>query len=168
MDDLWTQAIAYVLANEGGYVNDPDDTPTNRGITLATLSAWRKRPCTVDDVRALGLAETQQIYRSLYWNTIAGDQLPATVGLIMFDVAVNCGVGQAAKSAQTIAGVKVDGAIGPISLKAIAAVKLDDFVDQFVSTQHRYYLALVRKKPAKRKFHKTWQKRAAYYYDLLA
>lgn len=167
----FSRALTYTLLNEGGYVNDPQDPggPTNRGITLATLAAWRKRSCTAEDVRQLGMAETQDIYRALYWNPIAGDKLPEEVGaMVLFDIAVNCGAPQAARTAQAVAGVTADGVIGPVSLRAIGALKLDDFVAQVVAAQHAFYLQVVRQRPASRKFHPTWQKRVGLYFDLLA
>lgn len=58
--------LALVLLNEGGWSNDPRDSgrATNRGITLATLAAWRKRPVSKAEVRALSAAEASAIYRA--------------------------------------------------------------------------------------------------------
>ena len=49
-DDIITTVLKY----EGGFVNDLADRggATNWGITQATLTAWRKRPATVADVKA--------------------------------------------------------------------------------------------------------------------
>ena len=108
-------------AIEGGYSDDPDDGggPTNHGITLATLTHWRGRPCTAEDVQNLGLPEATAIYRALFWTVIGGDSLPSGVDLISFDAAVNQGPGTAAIFLQKAAGVVADGHVGPITVAAV-------------------------------------------------
>lgn len=63
-------AIGALLIREGWprYTNHPDDNggPTKGGITLATLSKWRKRPCTAADVEALTIDEVRAIYEHEY------------------------------------------------------------------------------------------------------
>lgn len=61
MKQTFEQALACVLASEGGYVDHPLDPggATNRGITQATLAGVRGRPVDKAEVRALSLAETR-------------------------------------------------------------------------------------------------------------
>lgn len=114
--------LAEVLRHEGGYVDHPNDPggATNLGITRATLSDWRGRPVTKSEVRALTVAEASAIYRARYWDPVRGDALPPGVDLAVFDFAVNSGPGRAARTLQQVLGVTQDGAIGPITLAAIA------------------------------------------------
>lgn len=119
--ERFARCVAVTLAHEGGFVNhlaDPGGA-TNRGITIATLSGWRGRKVSVDEVRQLTELEAREIYRALYWNAVQGDALPAGVDLAVFDIAVNSGPGRAAKLLQQILGVTVDGAIGPQTLAAV-------------------------------------------------
>lgn len=92
------QALSFVLAMEGGYVNHPKDPggATNMGITQATYDAWRKsRKLPPQDVRLLTREEAAAIYRANYWDRIGGDALaqkdPA-LALVAFDAAVQHGV----------------------------------------------------------------------------
>jgi Glycosyl hydrolase 108 len=66
----FSQCLAVVLAEEGGYTNDPDDRggPTNFGITIDDLREWRGTDVTAEDVKNMTKAEAQEIYRSKYWN----------------------------------------------------------------------------------------------------
>ena len=60
-DGEFAHALAHVLKMEGGYTNDPYDPggPTNKGITLAVLAAWRG--ITLDAGSRAGLiAELEQ------------------------------------------------------------------------------------------------------------
>ncbi len=113
-----------ILEREGGYVNHPRDRGkcTNRGITIAVLQEWRGVPVTCADVRALTELEARQIYRARYWNAVHGDSLARGLDLMVFDGAVNSGPGRSAKWLQEALRVEVDGAIGPMTLRAAAAV----------------------------------------------
>jgi len=94
MESNFQRCLDFVLAREGGYVDDPRDPggATNLGITIATLRAWRGRHVTADDVRNLTRAEAGRIYRSWYWHAAWGGDLPSGVDLLIFDAAVNMGV----------------------------------------------------------------------------
>lgn len=89
--------LALTLGYEGGYSNNPKDPggPTNLGVTIATLSHELGRAASVAEVRALTKASVGPIYRKKFWNLINGDDLPAGVDCLAFDVAVNSGPGRA-------------------------------------------------------------------------
>lgn len=116
----FARALEFVLAHEGGYVDHPRDPggATNRGITRVTLEQWRGRPVTKAEVRALTRAEAVAIYRAMYWNAVAGDDLPAGLDLAVFDFAVNSGPGRATKTLQSLLEVTADGVIGPVTRAA--------------------------------------------------
>lgn len=115
------QCLPLILAHEGGYVDHPKDPggATNLGITLDTLSAHRGCKVTKDDVKALTVAEAGGIYQKNYWFAACCDQLPAGADYMIFDLAVNSGVGRARKYLQRSAGVNEDGIIGPATLAAV-------------------------------------------------
>lgn len=121
--DRFERALALVLTFEGGFVNHPKDPggATNLGITRATLSRARGRPASVADVKALTRLEASGIYRRSYWDTVAGDRLPAGLDLAVFDIAVNSGPGRAARLLQRALHIAEDGVIGPQTLASAAA-----------------------------------------------
>lgn len=112
--------MAHVFMSEGGYVDHPNDPggATNMGITIKTLAAYRAKPVTKADVRALTKAEASEIYRQNYWNAISGDYLPCGLDLVAFDAAVNSGPERGAKWLQQAVGVPQDGRIGPRTIAA--------------------------------------------------
>lgn len=114
--------LDWVLKAEGGFVDRGDDPggPTNLGITSQTLAEYLRRPVNIEDVRGLTRASVAPIYEALYWTPIGGDSLPAGVDLMLFDCAVNQGVGAAVHLLQTAVGVPPDGVIGPVTLAAPA------------------------------------------------
>jgi lysozyme family protein len=87
------------------------------------------RTVTESDMRSLTPAMVKPFYKNMYWDKIKGDQLPVGIDYAAFDFAVNSGVSRAAKMLQQIAGVLVDGSLGPKSMEAIASCDPEQTVD---------------------------------------
>lgn len=137
-------ALAEILRHEGGWVDHPADPggATNRGVTLATLSDWLGRTATKAEVKALTVADVAPIYRERYWNAVKGDDLPAGVDLMVFDLAVNSGPGRAAKFLQEVVGAAVDGQIGPATLAKARDLHPLAIIDGMAQRRERFYRAL--------------------------
>jgi lysozyme family protein len=118
--DGFATAAAFVLAQEGGFVDHPADPggPTRFGITRAALAQARGGAVTAEDVKALGSDEARAIYRLEYWAAIRGDDLPPGLDLAVFDLAVNSGPGRAVRLLQAAVAVEADGILGPATLRA--------------------------------------------------
>ena len=160
MKDNFDKSLARVLVYEGGYVNDPRDPggETNKGITHSTYAAYRAREgLGAGSVRNITMGEVQAIYKSMYWDRIRGDQLPAGVDFCMFDAAVNSGVGGAASWAQAVLKLVVDGDFGEKTLQGILGDDPEDFIRDFCS--HRLG-SLMRLRTWSR-FGKGWHARIA-------
>lgn len=127
------RSIMLVFGHEGGYVNNPRDPggPTKFGITQATLMAWRKKAVTAADVKALTLNEASLLLHKQYWESIAGDHLPAGLDHAVFDFAVNSGPAQAVRSLQRVIGVKKDGIVGVKTLATIAGCNISSLIDEY-------------------------------------
>jgi len=137
-------ALAEILRHEGGWVDHPADPggATNRGVTLATLSDWLGRTATKAEVKALTVADVAPIYRERYWNAVKGDDLPAGVDLMVFDLAVNSGPGRAAKFLQEVVGAPADGQIGPATLAKVNALHPLAIIDGMAQRRERFYRGL--------------------------
>lgn len=88
-------ALKFVLAREGGYVNDPNDPggATNRGITQRTYNAYRsklKKPA--EDVKNISEYEVKEIYYNNYWLRAGCHKMTPKFAVACFDTAVNMGV----------------------------------------------------------------------------
>lgn len=128
MKSNFEKSLKYVLAWEGGYVNHPKDPggPTNKGVTQRVYDAWRKQKNLAPrSVVGITNAEVQAIYRVQYWDRVRGDELPLGLDYAVFDYAVNSGTAKAVKSLQQCLGVKVDGAMGAVTLAKIPATQED-------------------------------------------
>lgn len=87
-DDILTD----ILRREGGFVFTSFDrgAATNMGITQRTLSDWRGRDVTIQDVRELTEREAREIYRARYVTPFDG--IDAEIKSQVVDIAVNSGV----------------------------------------------------------------------------
>ena len=152
MVTLTTETIIdTILRREGWprYTDRPSDRggPTKGGITLVTLTSWRKRPVTAADVAALDEAEVRAIYRARYieepgFTGIADDALRALV----IDSGVNHGTSRAGTWLQDavndLAGrpvLKVDGAVGPKTLAAVNSADAAGLRRSVFANRMRFY-----------------------------
>lgn len=111
MSSHFAQCLAFTLGFEGATVDDPRDPGgrTSAGITQRTYAAWRaRRGEPVRDVFAMTAAERDAIYRTEFWDGVAGDALGAGVDLALFDYAVNSGPARALRA--YAARTSIDGA----------------------------------------------------------
>jgi lysozyme family protein len=133
--------LPVILASEGGFVIDQGG-PTNLGVTQAALSAWLRRPATVDEVRALTPASVAPLYEADYFNAAHANECPAGVDLMVFDEAVNEGVGRAVRHLQAALGLTVDGAYGPATRTAVQGRDPVAVIHALHDTNAAYYQSL--------------------------
>ncbi len=149
MADDFETCLAFALREEGGYVDDPADPggATNMGVTLATYRQWSDNP-DLGAVQVQDMTErtARAIYRSLYWNPLRADALPAGVDLSVFDMGVNAGIWGSARILQQclgFTGEEVDGSVGPETLAAVAKRNPRTLIDDLADRQAAYYRSLV-------------------------
>lgn len=135
------RALAFVLSQEGGFSDNAKDPGgvTNLGITRATLAKWRGKNVTREDVRLLTRREASSIYHRQYWQQCKCDELPAALAFLMFDTAVNQGVGRAIRFLQKSIDTKADGIIGPRTLAALRRREPKRVMIEFAARRMRHY-----------------------------
>jgi len=167
----FNEALCKILVNEGGYVNDPDDTiggETYRGVARKIHSKWNgwtiidmlKRqsgfPSNLDKDIELQ-QEVVDFYRINFWDRINGDQIENQfVAESILDFAVNAGVGTSSSLAQMVVGAKCDGVIGKDSIAVINSFDVDHFLAAFTVAKIARYVNIVKKRPMSRKYFYGW------------
>jgi len=128
------KAFEIIIGHEGGYVNDPRDPggETKYGIS--------KRAYPNVDIKNLTLDQTKTIYKRDYWDAVDAESIPGVARLMVFDCAVNCGLGTAKRILQRAVGAKDDGIIGPKTRAAISATP--DIEQRFAGFWLQYYTDL--------------------------
>lgn len=156
-DARFERCLAFVLGQEGGYVDRPGDPggPTNLGVTIPTLTKFMGHPVSVADIKALTPEAVSPLYKELYWNRIVGVLLPVGVNLATFDASVNMGPGAASRLLQRALGLTQDGLIGPRTINALNGRPIPAFLDRLAGLRLAYYQAL----PGWPEFGKGWTKR---------
>ncbi len=125
--DVFEKAFAVVVGHEGGYGAEPADpgnwTGGRCGVGECRGTNWGVSAAAYPqlDIRALTRAQAEEIYRLDYWDRAGCGQLPPPLALLVFDAAVNNGVGRAVRWLQAVLGVVQDGAVGPATLAALEA-----------------------------------------------
>lgn len=164
MKDL-TEALDYLLEEEGGFSNHPADKGgrTMYGVTQGTYSAWlRKHGKAPNSVAKLTKNEAYKIYEEEYWLAAGCDKLPWPISYIVFDAAVNSGPSRSVKWLQAGLGLAADGKVGPKTIAAAQKVvdegdgkKLLALLDQRVS----FLARLVQSQPSQAAFLLGWWRR---------
>ena len=144
-------ALKHVLEMEGGFTDDPADPggPTNKGITLGVLAAWRKvtlngktRRALVSQLKTISDETVREIYRRRYWRLAHCAEFSPPLALMHFDAAVNHGVGGAMRMLQQVVGVDVDGEIGPETRAAVRRRDVGKTVKAYADIRRTRYKAL--------------------------
>lgn len=123
-------SMEFVFHWEGGYVNDPKDPggETKYGIS----KRWHPEV----DIKRLTADEAKEIYYKEYWVPAGCEGLPMPLCAVVFDTAVNMGVGQA---------------------KIFLRKTTDPHT--YIDLRKAYYDERVKRKPDVRKFYNGWMNR---------
>lgn len=159
MKDNFEQCLALVLKNEGGFTNNSADPGgmTNLGVTKRVWEEYVGHSVDEAAMRGLGPADITPLYKKNYWDKIHGDDLPLGVDYACFDLAVNSGVGRAAKILQKAVGVSQDGIIGPVTLAAVESQNPRDIATEICEIRLNFLQSL----PTFDTFGKGWSRRVA-------
>jgi len=167
-----------LIKDEGGYVNDPDDSggETYKGISRRynpEWSGWR----IIDNYKAnkenfkdflktdTNLeALVQAYYKANYWLKFKGDSLPFIIAEELFEQSVNLGTWKTAginlqkalnllnRNGKLFRDLTVDGLVGPTTLKAVSLVKTTRLLKVLNGLQFMRYYELDKKNPTLKKY----------------
>lgn len=160
--------ITNVLTREGGaaFTNLAGDQPTKYGITQDTLSSYRGRRVSFEDLKALQEDEARKIYLEIYierpgFNKIVNHQLRE----LLADCGVNSGPRVAVQWLQRALGVKEDGIFGPNTLSALGRANLSDIYKKICSFRIKFYVHLALLSREKTQFLMGWINRATAFLE---
>jgi lysozyme family protein len=158
------QAFEIVVGHEGGYTDNPQDRGNwtsgtiGQGELRGTKYGISAAAYPSTDIAGLTLAGAREIYRRDYWDKIEGDSLDPGLALVVFDAAVNNGVGRAIRWLQEAVGVTADGVIGDRTRDAIRAA---DATEALVGV-HAARIHFMASLPTWQTFGRGWSRRLAH------
>lgn len=177
----FNKAIPYILKNEGGFVDHPNDPggATNMGISIRFLKDLPLEFADIDgdgdvdrqDIENMTKEDAVQLYRVKFWdNQPYGKIIDDTIAAKVFDLAVNMGPSrahtllQAALNEAFDLNIPTTGKFGPITLQAVNAIK-DGGEEQKLLTAYSeqawgFYQRLIQNKPNLAVFRNGWKNRA--------
>ena len=154
-------SLQRILKHEGGFVNDPLDSGgiTNLGVTKRVWEEFVGHPVSEADMRNLTVEKVSRLYKQRYWDRVQADKLPKGVDYVVFDFAINAGVGRAIKTLQSTVGSTPDGIIGNQTLARINAMDAKELVQQYSDARVDFYQGIVARKPDQVRFIRGWLNR---------
>jgi lysozyme family protein len=163
MKDNWEKSCDKVLESEGGYqlttlVGDSGGQ-TYAGIARNPNPHWEGWEL-IDKGETPPKEIVRSFYKANFWDKVRGDELPAGIDYLIYDFAVNAGVGRAVKTLQSAVGTNPDGVIGPATLAAVKSST--DLVEKFSNAKEAFYKGIVERKPDQARFIKGWLNRVEH------
>lgn len=157
-------ALSFVLSQEGGYSNHPNDSggATAQGVTQLTYNNYRaKQKQAKQSVQYITKAEVEAIYYRNYWLVAGCQEMPYKIALCVLDWQVNSGKGVALL--QTVLGCKaVDNVIGKSSLNDLKYYLTKhterELVGAYMKARRSLYKSFA-KRPGQDVFLKGWLNR---------
>jgi lysozyme family protein len=153
----WNRCFVLLLQSEGGYSDDPKDPGgrTNLGVTQSVWESWVGRTSNEKEMRNLVPVDVEPLYKRKYWDACRCDDLPTGLDYVVFDFAVNSGVGRSIKTLQSCVDATVDGQIGKMTLDAVSKFPPDVTIFRFSDAKVKFYESL----PTFSTFGKGWLER---------
>ena len=172
-------SLQKTLAHEGEYVNDPVDPgkETYRGISRANHSDWKGwsiiNQYKIKPNFSFSLAnnvdlekQVELFYLYEFWLPLKADQIQdQTTADSIFDFAVNAGVSKSIQLTQSIIDTKADGIVGEKTLQKLNSLDFDYFQSAFTVSKISHYIAIIKKRPANKKYLYGWIIRALEYHS---
>ena len=158
-------AVGWIFLAEGGYVDNPLDAggATIFGVSLRYLKAKGKAgdingDGVVDnlDIRNLTKASASKLYYYDFWMPCQCYELPYPIALCLFDMAVNSGPKKAAMLLQSTVNAKMDGIVGPKTIRAVVSRNADDLVSAYLANRAEFYHHIVRANSSQAVFLGGW------------
>lgn len=155
-----------LIRREGGFVNDPDDPGgmTKYGITARTFRTYYGHWPTEEEMRNLSKDQAKEIYRRAFVTEPGFDQVQfPRVRRLLVDCGVQHGPEEGIEWLQAAVGAKVDGIIGPDTLRRLEKVATyengpEEILCRILTSRLKKYHRQS-KNPKRLKFLRGWLKR---------
>ena len=142
---MFNKVFDRVIGHEGGFQADPKDRGNwtsgvvGQGELKGTKFGLAAMTYPHLDIKNLTVDQAKAIYFEDWWVALKMDSYPPALAYQMFDAAVNHGSGRAIQFLQRAVGTKDDGILGPKTMKATAAININDVLMLFIAERLQYF-----------------------------
>jgi lysozyme family protein len=157
-----------VIEYEGGYVNHPNDPggETYKGISRRAHPNWEGWKL-IDQKKTVPENLVQKFYYENYWQRLKSEEMPYPIGEYLFDFGVNAGITRSIMTVQRALNVKVDGVLGPVTMKAIQQQDPQKLMYELLRERIRYYTTITLQRATFQVFFLGWIRRTIEVFDKL-
>jgi lysozyme family protein len=165
--DGWTVALNFVWRPENDgqafhiTANDPGKG-TSWGVTEATWGEAVGLGLVRGALSDASKDDLGKVLKALFWDKCQCDGMDPAIGVVVFNMAMVCGVGGASKILQRAVGADVDGQIGPQTLAMVKAHDPASLVTLLTARDVQFFDSLSNEPW----FHDGWDQRAVRCYGL--
>lgn len=156
--------VARILEREGSiFTNDPLDAggPTKWGLTLPFLASLVGRPVTVPELQLMTDADATRLYTTWMQANRLDDITDVAVLDTVADFCVHHGLRPGIKALQRALDVPQDGALGPVTLGALADAHAGTVVKWVNAERIRRIGMRLASEPSQAKYARGWLNRVA-------
>lgn len=156
---------SFILSWEGGYSNHPNDKggPTMKGVIWSEWKNYAKRKGftpTIENLKAITDDQWDDIFRKNYWNPFrGGDIADQSIATLLVDWGYNSGVVTVIKNTQRYLGVKADGIVGPVTLRALNSADAEKTFEAIKARRKKFLEDIVARNASQKVFLKGWLNR---------
>ena len=133
---VWEQAVSFILEQEGGYVNNPNDPGK------ATKYGISKKEYPDLDIENITLEQAKKIYKRDYWDRCKCSFIPDSLSIALFDFAVNSGTKRAITYLQKALEVPADGVIGNQTIGACNREPTKKVLEKYMDLRLDFLMSL--------------------------
>ena len=167
--NAFDKAHEFVFLWEGGFDNHPNDPggPTNYGVSLRFLqdlgTEWGDLDfdgdIDIDDIRLVTPDKAKELFKAAFWDKLRLDEVKPLCAFVLYDTAVNMGIGYARKLFQKAVGITADGIWGPVSWGKLRSCDDRKTALAMIPIRRRRYIDLAEANPRLKPFLKGWKNR---------
>ena len=156
MSDNFKAGIDFIWRFDG-YKDDSapgENFRTSYGITEMTWNSAVKDGIAEGAFEDMTEAQAQAIYRVRFWNAIHCSEMPPGVDVMLFSSGTLAGVGHAVRFLQRIIGARVDGVVGPETIRKAGTYGVQRLIDALATADEDWFKTL-----GKPQFLRGWNRR---------
>ena len=129
------------------------------GVTLTTFRRYYGAARSREDLLNITPEQWRHIMKTGYWDVCKADEIRSQlIAELIADWCVNSGTARV-RDVQTILGVRPDGCVGPVTLKAINDADEPDLYRRVMEARKAWFEKLARNNPTQKRFLNGWLNR---------